>query len=281
MINVFILTFCRNIDFFYGTELIFKTLRVGFPNAKITVVDNASIPEVRTEIELLVKENDCLFEQIPDTDLKHHDFVKNTIRNIAEDKTVNGPLVFLDPDICFWDSCEDFSFDGVLAGRLFGSFNDVVTQTLTMPRLHTSFMWIPDTENLHEEIRKMRVRHFDFEPFLPYSFRLGDAWYRYDTGASLYAAIPDKISCFTEEHLNYYDHIFCGSHLDWLYSRYDTKIQEMMLEIHAHAKEGNLRALKGIWKRQQKIWNESNRLTNNQIKEVELRETKLRKGALC
>ncbi len=66
MINVFILTYCRNTELFYGTELIFKTLRVGFPNAKVTVVDNASIPEVRTEIELLAKENDCLFEQIPD-----------------------------------------------------------------------------------------------------------------------------------------------------------------------------------------------------------------------
>ena len=52
-INVFILTFCRNLDLFYGTKLIFETLRVGFPNAKITVVDNASLQKVRGEIESL------------------------------------------------------------------------------------------------------------------------------------------------------------------------------------------------------------------------------------
>ncbi len=144
MINVFILTYCRNTELFYGTELIFKTLRVGFPNARITVVDNASIPEVRDEIELLAKENDCLFEQILEPGLKHHKFIQNTIRDIANDKSLkNGPLVFLDPDICFWDSCEDFSFDGLIAGRLLGSFNEIVAKTLTMTRKHASFMCFP------------------------------------------------------------------------------------------------------------------------------------------
>ena len=189
--HVHILTYCKDLSLFYGTELIFKTIRVGFPSARITVTDNASIPEAKDRIELLAKKNDCQFEEIHGTGIEHHDFIQNTIRDYANDKSLNASLVFLDPDICLWSNCEEFTFDGLIAGRLMGGFNDSITQTLTMPRLHTSFLWIPDAVTLQDEIRKMRARHFDFEPFRPFSFRLKDTWYRYDTGASLYTAIPE------------------------------------------------------------------------------------------
>ena len=32
-VQVFVLTFCRKLELLYGSELIFRTLRVGFPNA--------------------------------------------------------------------------------------------------------------------------------------------------------------------------------------------------------------------------------------------------------
>lgn len=254
MVNVFILTFCRNIELFYGTELIFKTLRVGFPNAKITVIDNASIPEARDKIESLAKKNECLFEQIPGPGIQHHDYIQRTIRNTANDKTVNGPLVFLDPDICLWECCEDFSFDALMAGRLFSRFYDYITKTITMPRPHTSFLWIPDAGKLWDEILKIQVNRFDFEPFTPFSFNMDGKWYRYDTGASLFTAIPQKISDFTEVHKNCYDHLFAGSHLDWLYHLYDAECQKMFSRIHENAKAGNLQALKGIWKVQEEIF---------------------------
>lgn len=254
MINVFILTFCRNIELFYGTELVFKTLRVGFPNAKITVVDNASIPEVREKIESLAKESGCLFEQIPSPGIQHHDFIQRTFRTVANDKTVNGPLVFLDPDICFWECCEDFSFDALMAGYFFNKFYDYITKTITMPRVHTSFLWIPDASKLWYEILKIKAQRFDFEPFIPFSFNMDGTWYRYDTGASLFSAIPGKMVRFTERHLNCYDHLYAGSHIDWLYHLYDAECQEMLSIIHENAKEGNLQALKGMWKYQKEIF---------------------------
>ncbi len=248
--TVFILTYCKNLELFYGTELIFKTLRVGFPNANIVVVDNSSIPDARAQVEVLAKGNDCHFEQIPEPGVKHHEFIQNTIFSMAADATAAGPVVFLDPDICLWDSCEEFEFDGLIAGKLIGGFNDNITHTHTMPRLHTSFMWIPDVRKLRDEIWKLKVRYFDFQPFLPYSCAMGGVWYRYNTGASLYAAFSDRVSHFTPEHLDHYDHIFCGSHIDCLYPLYDPATRQRMTEIHRNAKEGNLHALKGIWKRQ-------------------------------
>ena len=115
-IYVHILTFCRNVELFYGTQLVFKTLRIGFPNADITVVDNASLPTARVEIKAMAQETGCRFEQIESHCIQHYEFIQNTIRKAANDTTVNGPLIFIDPDVCFWSSCEDFEFDGLMAG---------------------------------------------------------------------------------------------------------------------------------------------------------------------
>ncbi len=248
--TVFVLTYCRDLELFYGTELIFKTLRVGFPNANIVVVDNASLPEARTAIEALAKRNDCLFEQIPAPGVVHHQFIQNTISSVAEIGTAEHPLIFLDPDICLWKNCEGFEFDGLIAGRQISGFHDEIMQTYSMPRLHTSFMWIPSARKLQDAIWKAKARHYDFEPFLSHSSMIGGTWYRYDTGAGLFAVLSGKVSAFTREHLDFYDHLFCGSHIDLLYDFCNPGTKERMREIHTDAKEGNLNALKGIWKHQ-------------------------------
>jgi len=265
--NVFILTYCRNMELFYGTDLIFKTLRVGFPNANVVVVDNASIPEARTAVEVLAKENDCVFEQIPTPGIQHHEFIQNTLSAVADDSACEGPLVFLDPDVCLWESCEDFDFEGRIAGKLIIGFNDSITQAVMMPRLHSSFLWIPDARELQNTIRKIRTTHFDFEPFASFSFVLEGTWHRYDTGASLYAAIPDRVSYFDEQHLNRFDHLAAGSHIDLLYPHYNSTIREMMADIHKNAREGNLQALKGMWRHQKEVWMEFLNQGSQQCKE--------------
>ena len=110
-IQVFLLTHCRQRDLFYGTALIFKTLRVGFPNARVTVVDNASLPETRGEIERLARECDCEFRQLEAPAIAHDAFLSKTLASVAGGG--GGPLVFLDPDLCLWRSCEDLEFDAL------------------------------------------------------------------------------------------------------------------------------------------------------------------------
>jgi hypothetical protein len=252
-IDVVILTFCRKLELFYGTELIFRTLRVGFPNATVTVVDNASLPEVRGEIERLARAHDCRFRQIPGpASLPHHQFIERTIA----DAGASGPrpLVFLDPDLCLWASCEEFEFDALMAGKLIDAHEDDMYECVTMPRLHTSFLWIPDPAQLQAEIDRIRTRHFDFHPFLSFSTKLGDAWIRYDTGASLYAAISGRVASFTARHLDRYDHLFGGSHLDLLDPHYSDEMRGMVRRIHRLAKEGDLAPLRGIWRQQEAIW---------------------------
>lgn len=257
MPRVSILTYCRNPDLFYGTELIFKTLRVGFPSASISVVDNCSVPEARDEVESLAKEAGCQFLAISDGPIAHDRFILKTIRDAANDHSFEGPLVFVDPDVCLWESWEEFHFDGLVAGKFVGRFFDPVTQTVTMPRLHTSLLWISDPKRLWEEVVRIKSRRFDFDPFLSCSVNLDGVWYRYDTGASLYAALPGRFSRFEERHLDCYDHIFAGSHLDLFFDSYDESCQRMFSQVHGAARAGDLDALRGIWRYQDAVFHRS------------------------
>lgn len=272
--HVTILTYCRNPELFYGTELVFKSLRTGFPNARITVLDNASLPETRGDIESLAGKNDCRFEQIPDPGIPHHVYIEKTVSEAAKAKDPSEPLVILDPDLCFWKSCEWFEFDGLIAGKYSERFDDVtITRTITLPRLHTSFLWVPNPGKLMAEIRKFRYLRFDFEPFQPCSFLLDGTWYRFDTGANLYAAISGKSSCFDERHLDCYDHLYCGCHIDLFGSFFPAPpaakdgsvfpgetgpsiplYWRRMTEFHSRAKSGEWESLRGIWKLQGEAW---------------------------
>lgn len=251
-VQVFILTHCRRAELFYGTALTFKTLRVGFPEARVTVVDNASLPETRGAIRRLARDADCDFRQIDGPAIAHDAFLEETLADVAA--RGGGPLVFLDPDLCLWRSCEDLEPEGLLAGRLVVAHEDPYMQCVVMPRLHTSFLCIPDARALQAEIDRLRRPHFDFRPFQPFSVKLGDAWIRYDTGASLFAAVAPRTHAFGPEELDRYDHIYCGSHVDLRRPGWSGELRELMERIHADAREGRLEALRGVWRELDRAW---------------------------
>lgn len=245
--TVVVLTYCRKPEFFYGTELIFRTLRVGFPNARVEVVDNASLPEVVGDVRRLAAAAGAAFESLPAPGVAHHEFIEHRLKAAAS-VGMKTPLVFVDPDICFWKNCEGFEFDGILAGKRIAPFRCEATQTLTLPRIHTSFQWIPDPTRLFREIEAVKAEHGEFQPFMPYTFRWAGSWCRFDTGGSLYAVLGHRMSAFTEKHLDCYDHIFCGSHVDLILPAMSGEERERLSKIHASARDGNLDALRGIWR---------------------------------
>src|SRR5690349_7960271 len=134
--HVHILTWCRWLEKLHGTTLIFRTLRVGFPNAHIRVVDNASRPDVRPTIQRLAE--DCGAEHVQlEQEVRHHAFLADTLQAQAA-----GTAIFLDPDLCFWEEVEHWNFDALMAGRLLPKYNCEYTGCVSHPRLHTSFLWI-------------------------------------------------------------------------------------------------------------------------------------------
>jgi len=262
-ITVFILTFCRKPELLYGSTLIFKTLRVGFPTAAVVVVDNASVPEARRQIKSLATENGCRFLQIEAAGVEHHEFLSAAVQAMAGEAAPQGPTVFLDPDVCLWSNCEGFSIDGLIAGKFMPPFTLPGTGTLMMPRLHTSFLWIPDTGRLWARIAAIKAEHFDFGPFRSHTTKIGGQWCRYDTGANLYAAMREQASHFTEGHLACYDHLLGGCHLDWIYRMLEPEGREAIRELHARAKAGRLDDLRGLWDRHKAIW--YSRMTHSSV----------------
>jgi len=258
--NVFILTYCRNPALLYGSLLVFRTLRGGFPNARVQVVDNASLPEAREEIARAAKETGCTFQSLAEPGIAHGSFIERKIAEVAQASAGDPRAVFLDPDVCLWRNCEVLEFEGLAAGLLVEAYNDEVMQCVTMPRLHTSFLWINHAARLMQKIAALRRLHIDFQPFLPYSAKLGDMWLRYDTGASLYAAMPEECRAFDPSHLEYYDHIYAGSHFDYWQGKHVDDLQRMMDDAHAAAKAGDLAALKGLWRRQSELWYRNTRI---------------------
>lgn len=252
--TVFILTYCRKLDLLYGSTLIFKTLRVGFPTAAVVVVDNASLAEARSAIQPLAAAETCRFLRIGPAEVEHHEFIEAALSAMASDQAPRGPLVFLDPDVCLWEDCEDFTFDALMAGYFIPAAKDRITDTLVMPRLHTSFLWIPNARELWDQVQAFRRQRHDFVLFRAFTTLIGRQWCRYNTGASLYAAIRPRVAHFGEEHCRRYDHLVSGSHVDLFYPRLEPKNREQLRELHEHARLGNLAALKGIWARQREIW---------------------------
>jgi len=244
--KVFILTYCRNIKLLYGTLMLFDSLRMGFPNAEINVIDNVSLPQARVAIKEQCKKNNCSYHQL-ERNVRHEAFIESIVDN------EQGTVIFLDPDISFWKSVEDWLFDKPMAGRLIPKFLDEYSRTSTMPRLHTSFLWIQNTQSLRERINRIKNVWWNFAPWCPVTLKHDNEWVRYDTGASLYAAIKDEVHTFTEEELNAYDHLFCGSHIDVVLPKMKPDDRTETVKLHQNLlKDRN--SLKGVWRRQEKYF---------------------------
>ena len=103
--NVVIQTYCEHPALAYGALMVFKTLRVGFPTAKILVIDNGSHLDVLPQIEKAALDVGCLFTPAP----RQHflDFY----RWVLFEQTTMNSVVLLDPDVVFWNNVEHWIFD--------------------------------------------------------------------------------------------------------------------------------------------------------------------------
>jgi len=239
-VTVVIQTYCEHPALAYGALMVFKTLRVGFPTAKVLVVDNGSHPDVLPQIEKAALDAGCLFTPAP----RQHflDFY----RWVLFEQTAMTSVVLLDPDVVFWNNVEYWKFDGLMAGRLIPDlYNYGVT---SLSRLHPSHLWVPDVAKLRQALANTHANGFD--PLRQFSAPANGKMYFWDTGAGLYQALATKCDSFSDAQLDCYDHLFYGSHLPVV----QPALNDENLTYFAHqAAAGNdLAALKGIWREQDK-----------------------------
>ena len=243
--KVYIVTWCRSEALLYGSTLTFQTLRVGFPDAEVTVIDNASAPEVRAPIHAAARAAGCEVLQLEET--QHH---WSLIEGLVLGE--NRPTVLLDPDIALWEKVSDWDFgDALMAGRYLPEFADPYSDTLTLPRLHTSHLWFPRPAELKARIASILARRFEagslFQPRM-----MAPGWWRWDTAAALFHALGGEASRFSKAQLDAYDHLFCGSHLDLVVHNLGAW-GALMSDSHQRA-QTDLVSIKGIWRQQQQFF---------------------------
>ncbi len=243
--KVYIVTWCRTEALLYGSTLTFQTLRVGFPDAEVTVIENASAPEVRAPIAAAAKAAGCEVLQLEES--QHHwALIEGLV--LGEDR----PTVLLDPDVALWENVSDWDFgEALMAGRYLPEFADPYSDTLTLPRLHTSHLWFPRPQALKARIAEITAKRFEagslFQPRM-----MAPGWWRWDTAAPLFHALGEDAARFTEAQLDAYDHLFCGSHLDLVAHRLGAW-GDLMSDSHRRA-QTDLASVKGIWRQQQQFF---------------------------
>lgn len=235
--TVVVITYCRKIELLYGSTLVFDSLRVGFPDAKVVVIDNSSIHEAHKAIKSKAESIDANFAN-NDSYKEHHILIEKVLSQIS------GPVCIVDPDVIFWDRIPEPT--SLIEGRLIPRFKDAYAQCVAEPRIHTSMMYVRDTDELQKRITEIKKTYVEFDPWIPIMLKVNGAWRRWDTGACLYAAAPKLFRPYGKKELNCYDHLFCGSHIDL--------VEENVPEI-AYIHELPHDELKGIWKLQEQYFN--------------------------
>lgn len=235
MMKVIILTFCDDIELSYGTLLVFRTLRVGFPTAEVLVFDNGSSPDALPLIKTAALNAGCEFISMPRTPFV--DFYKWALLDQVE----YNSIVLLDPDVIFWKNVEQMQPTGLFSGRLIPS---MVSQGVTaLPRIHPSFVCVPDVAKLRQALQHTRSNVVD-QLFAS----MNGKEYFWDTLAMLHHVVAG--TPFTEDQLDCYDHLFFGCHFP---SIQPTLPKNSAIERgHLAAIAGKFDAIKGLWRDQEK-----------------------------
>ncbi len=248
MINVSVLAYCRDEELLYGTLLLFKTIRVGFPNADVTIYDNANPVAIASRIAEEAGKTECGYV-ILDEELPHDVW----LRRVCMDGSLRGQHVVLDPDVMFWQNVEGWRWaDRVLmAGhRTPETLDNQITNSTILSRLHSSFLWFPHPEKFWMAVDAIEsasyVGGFGKRNLFSHKrcYVRGES-VTVDTASDLAWALSSRTADFTDAQLDCYDHLIGGS------GGYFQKGEEPLQ--HKLAKTGRYGHLKGMWKRQEQF----------------------------
>ena len=200
-----------------GSTLVFDSLRIGFPDACVTVFLNGLKPEFVGPITEAAKRASVDEIVTLEEETIHHKWIESLVWNETE------PFFLCDTDVVFWSEFPLTHFNRPLAGCYIPAFVDKFTNAKTMPRLHTSLLYV-NPKAVQREIRAVHAwgRATRFNPminlFYPVQIPSKNQSVFYDTCALLYQAIGGQE--FTAHHLDCYDHLNAGTWVDELDKAY-------------------------------------------------------------
>lgn len=252
MTKVHILATVRKEELLSATTLVFKTLRVGFPTAEITVKLNGWTGAERWQ-NVMRACNDARVDHTRESEpITHHEWVARLIQE------ENEPFFVLDTDVIFWDNFERFSFEGApLAGRYIPQFKCKFANAITKPRFHTCLLYIdpkivkkvvgtfgelsPDVYCLP----RPTIEDLVFPRYIP---DIRGMRYFYDTASLLFQCVSGVP--FNKDELNSFEHLNSATLSDLVAPCYP---EYRMRETHFAIYE-NPQLAKGSWKLQDEFY---------------------------
>lgn len=235
--TIVILTYCTNPELAYGSLLVFDTLRVGYPDNDIVVIDNGSHPDIRPQIEAAANKAKCLFIA-----RDQFNFVDHYAWWILNQSDVNS-IVFVDPDVVFWKKMVLPVDAGLMSGRLIPQFRR--QGVVALPRLHPSHLYFSDLSALRMALSNSQT--WGFNAIGQSSAAIDGVTYSWDTCAPIYHKLQSQCVPFGVPQLECYDHIFYGSHLPLLKSLTST---DLPVRIHKSVKDNRVGDIRGVWREQ-------------------------------
>ncbi len=206
----------RKAELLPAVLLVFKTVRVGFPTARIVVHGG----DLGADAMLAVREAarsvhaEFFYASVP---MAHDAWIEKLLHEETE------PFWICDTDIVFFGKVEDWSAPTFM-GRFEPEFDEEWTQTRHVERLHSSLMYFnPGATRAAlrcwmAKIPALITASCEFplirQTFIaaPYIERSGQVIYFYDVCAGMYHAIGG--TRFTPEQDACFEHLHCASYVD-------------------------------------------------------------------
>ncbi len=250
-ITVHILATCRKPELLPFTELVFRTLRVGFPTAKVIVHDNALPDYARASVLKLADQNSCLWKDLKPT--IHHRWIESLLAEESQ------PFFLLDTDCIFYQDFEQFIpqfAEQPLAGYRIPEWRDEFSGCITRARLHTSLLYLNPyaiADSLQKYIGGIADTPFTpkVNPIHPLVLPFKQQPYFYDTCSLLYHAIGGF--SFTDEMKDAYTHLHFGTIPDVVLPRLPEETAKAMTKARAMILENPARG-HGSWRIQDQFY---------------------------
>lgn len=227
---VHILATVRKPELLPAATLVFSTLRVGFPEAEVTVWGNA-LDKAAVVRDCAKSVGGGYVESI--VGLTAHDVWIEALVN-----RMHEPFWIVDTDVVFFAEVRPPIGKEIVVGRFEPEFMEEWTGTRHVARLHTAVMWI-DPSGVRSAAREWMAKfpqpwrnsaEFTWirQTFVPVvlpgrgnatgaSQGTREGAYAplfYDTMAGVYQAFPERARAFTEEEDACFEHLHCGGYVD-------------------------------------------------------------------
>lgn len=260
--SVHVLATCLNLSLLDNTIMVFRTLRTGFPTAKVWVWGNKLGVVESASVEAACKDVGAAYTPLH-TRIAHDVWIEGLL-----DAAKEGFWV-CDTDMVFWGAVEGFAA-GRMAGRLEPAFVEPWSKTHKAERLHTCLLWL-DAPAIRAAVKEWLLQWhpvgFPFFPevqlvrqtFVPQGS--GKPPLFYDTCAGLWQAIGG--TAFTEAQNAAFGHLHCGTYADRI-----ERALPGIGEVH-RAVWPNLEAARGLRTQQQQFYAD-NAIINHSDKEPTL-----------